>query len=107
MDEKLLTLWQYIHGDVTTEAFENFIYNEPGLEELLGEELYLEVISANYNNKESLYEINKSIETFVNTYQIYFCQCHRLRDKETIGMGLLKRRRRTDDVTPLIISDDF
>ena len=87
MGEKLLTLWQYIRGDMTTEAFENFIYNEPGLEELLGKEQYLEAISANYNDKESLHNVFKKIEVFANTYQDYLCQCHCLRDKETTDMG--------------------
>ena len=87
MDQKLENLWKYIRGDMSTEAFEDFIYNDPDLEELLGEELYFEVIAANFRNKEYVDGINKKIKAFLNQFESYFCQCHRLRNKDMVGMG--------------------
>ena len=88
MDKKLLTIWQYLRGDITTEVFEDFIYNEPDLAKMLGEELYLEVISTDYREPHQVDNIKKKIASYAELFFEYSCQCHQISNKDIISMGL-------------------
>ena len=87
MDDTLLFLWKFIRGDMTKETFETFIYNDTNLEQFLGESLYFDVISANYQDPIEAYGIKEKLEFFAEQTFLYTCQCHRLKNEAVVGMG--------------------
>lgn len=61
-------LFGFLNGDVSTEAFEQWLYYTPDLEERLGKEFYFELIDTNYRNKQVRHELKKKVfQNFITT----------------------------------------
>ncbi len=56
----------YLNGDLKTPEFENWIYTDKGLENLLGEENYLEIASFNFKQKGANMAIRNILEKYID-----------------------------------------
>ena len=81
------TIWRFVRGDMPTSEFEQWVYLEPELEELLGTQLYLDVISADFSCDRQAYEIAKALKSFVQAVSDLQCQCITLADLTKVDMG--------------------
>ena len=84
---RLEIIWKFVRGDMGPAEFEQWACAETGLEGELGEAFYLETVSADYSNKNTVYEIRKSFEVHAREASNLRCQCIALRDLADIGMG--------------------
>lgn len=72
-------LFGFLNGDVSTEAFEQWLYYTPNLEKRLGKEFYFELIDASYRNKQVRHEIKKKLfQNFITTEEFNEWKLHAL-----------------------------
>ena len=84
---RLEMIWTFVRGDLAPAEFEHWVYAEAGLEDQLGERLYMETVSADYSNKGAVYEIRQSLGAYAREASNLRCECITLRDLADIGMG--------------------
>jgi hypothetical protein len=80
-------IWKFIRGDLPVKVFEEWLYSEDSLETIFGKTLYLDMISANYSDKESIFKIKQLLKEFVHTSFPQKCYCIELPDVAVIDMG--------------------
>lgn len=68
MNQTIEKLWKFVRGDFSTLDFENWVYTDKGLEEMLGEEDYLELISVNYKSNAKAYEARQKIQEYLSRF---------------------------------------
>jgi hypothetical protein len=86
MNQLIETSWKFVRKDISPKEFENWIYSNPHFESFFGKELYFQLISKNYNNKEELFVIKESLKKFLLKFE-YQCACIKMPDNYIIGMG--------------------
>lgn len=59
-------VFRFLHGDVPLEQFEQWVYSNELLEEVLGPEAYLDLISLDYHTRWSSYEVVKVVESAID-----------------------------------------
>lgn len=75
-------LFGFLNGDVSTEAFEQWLYYAPGIEERLGNEFYFELIDTNYRNKQVRHELKKIVfQNYITTDDFNEWKLHALLKK--------------------------
>ncbi len=82
-----LHLWKFVRGDGAPQAFERWIYQQPSLETRLGADLYLEVISTDFQDSEAVWSIRERLGSYVHSLSGAPCCCIRLRDLDVVDMG--------------------
>lgn len=80
-------IWKFIRGDMSTLDFERWIYSNPDLENLFGEELHFEIISANFTSKEVVYQLKEKLKKFIISSTSSSCTCNQLSDIAVVDMG--------------------
>ena len=80
IDPYLETIWAFVRGDMEPAAFEKWVYAVSGLEAQLGDQLYLDVISADYSNLRAVGDIKASLEVHAEENTTRRCACITLRD---------------------------
>ena len=81
-------LWSFHRLKITNCDFENWIYSKPGLESELGYDIYLELVSFNFKNKNDDERLRNLVENILNEYDYtYKCSCVKLDSIDIIGMG--------------------
>lgn len=83
----LETIWKFVRGDLGPTEFEQWAYVETGLEDLLGERLYMETISADYSSKGAVYVIRQSLGAYAREASNLRCECITLPDLAGVDMG--------------------
>lgn len=78
-------LWQFARGDAKQEPFEQWLYSNDEIERSLGPELYLELISCDFSNKDSVWTIRQSIISKLDPSRN--CECPTIKDLDFIPMG--------------------
>lgn len=78
-------LWEFVRGDVKMNEFEAWLYSDDSLEATLGNEVYLELIGCNFEHKEDIFKIRKSIRSVLEVGED--CQCASVRNLDSIDMG--------------------
>ncbi len=81
----LETLWKFVRGDLTAPEFESWLYAHEGLENTLGSALHLELIAANYQNHEDVFNVQETLRTSLRPP--LKCECLLLPDLAVIPMG--------------------
>lgn len=56
--------------EITIKEFENWIYRNESIEQIVGEEVYLQLISLNYNDKDAFPQIGKILFPFTDAKEI-------------------------------------
>lgn len=81
------TIWKFIRGDLATDEFERWVYENKDMEEIMGGEFYLEIISADYQSKSPVYELKQKLEEYIRQSAPLSCQCITLADTAWSHMG--------------------
>lgn len=74
-DPRLETLWRFVRSDLKPSEFEQWIYAELSLEDLLGRELYLETISVDYLDDVAVAELKTTLMAFAEGKSDLRCEC--------------------------------
>jgi hypothetical protein len=65
MDDISITLWRFVRGDLPVADFEAWLYRRQDLEQELGEALYMELISFNYQDQGELFVLRSKLGAFL------------------------------------------
>jgi hypothetical protein len=84
-DDRLATLWKFVRGDLAIAKFEAWLYDQNGLEALLGGDLYHEVISANYGSPYQADDVREKLRAALRPPLT--CECMTLSDTAVVPMG--------------------
>ena len=85
-------LWRFIRGDLPVSAFEAWIYGESGLEAVLGEALYMELISTDYRDRDAVFNLREKLKAVL--MPDLGCECPTIKDEDVIRMGFEGRDKR-------------
>jgi hypothetical protein len=78
-------LWKFARGDGQRKAFEEWLYSQNELENFLGEELYLRLISCDFSNKEEVWKVRQSLAESIDSHRL--CECPKIKNLDFIPMG--------------------
>jgi hypothetical protein len=78
-------LWKFARGDANHEPFEKWLYSNDEIEGFLGPDLYLELISCDFLDKDSVWTIRQSIADKLDPSRN--CECPTIKDLDFIPMG--------------------
>lgn len=78
-------LWKFARGDGKRASFEEWLYNQSELEDFLGEEFYLKLISCNFSNNDEVWTIRQEVAENLDSQRK--CECPKVRDLDFIPMG--------------------
>lgn len=81
------TIWKFARGDMPASDFEKWVYAQPKLEDLLGKNLYFDVISADFSSPDVVFLIKKKLKEFAISYAPSSCMCSQLSNIAVIDMG--------------------
>ena len=87
LNHMIQKIWKFIRGDLSVKVFEKWLYSEDQLETMFGKALYFDVISANYSDNESIYQIKQLLSKFAHTSYPQKCHCIELPDVAVVDMG--------------------
>jgi hypothetical protein len=54
MDASLEVIWGFLRGDMDAVSFEQWLYTQAQLEQMIGAHFYLEVVSADFRNAQGV-----------------------------------------------------
>jgi hypothetical protein len=74
MEEYFTKIWEFIRGDLSTYEFENIIYND-SFKECCKDDIYLEIISNDYRNKDSTHKLKEKLKEYQREYRPLECLC--------------------------------
>jgi len=80
-------LWKFIRGDSSSPEFEQWLYSDENVENAVGNEFYLEVISTDFNDKSALSLLKKKLESFLRQTEPLNCECIALADNAVTDEG--------------------
>ena len=83
----LARVWCFVRGDTTTQNFEDWVYSTPDLESLLGSEFYLDVIGADYGDRNAVFLLKKRLGKWACAAAPLACQCITLPNLAVVDMG--------------------
>jgi len=86
-EETNIVMWKFVRGDTSVSDFEEWVYSESSLEELLGEDLYMKIISANNSDKSAIWDVRKLLREYLDKNSELLCKCVTLSDSTVLGMG--------------------
>jgi len=84
---ELLKVWCFVRGDTGTQDFEKWVYLTPRLEDLLGSELYLDVIATDYRDRNVVFVLKQRLSAWAQAAEPLACRCITLPDLAVLGMG--------------------
>jgi len=87
IDSRIRNIWRFIRGDMKVQDFEQWIYSENSLEKMLGKTLYLETLSANYSDKDSLNKVKEVLLEYARQASPFQCKCIQLSDIAVVATG--------------------
>jgi len=87
IDPRIKNIWRFIRGDMKIKDFERWLYSENSIEQVLGKDLYFEVISVNYSDNGALYRIRQLLSEYARQESPFRCKCFQLSDITVVDMG--------------------
>lgn len=85
-EEQTSRLWAFARGDIEPQAFESWFFEQEGIEAELGEELNLNLLSADYRDeRDAVPQLRKRLALHLEP--IRRCECPKVKDMSAIPMG--------------------
>ena len=85
-DTDVAMFWQFVRGDMPAAQFETWLYRQEDLERGFGNDLYLELISANYARAEDVFDVREKLKAALRPQ--LKCECVTLADIAVVPMGM-------------------
>ena len=80
-------LWEFARGDFSASEFEKFIYENDSLKKNIDDNLYLQLLEANYNDKNIVEDLKKSIINFLLEKTPPQCKCILTKNLDRVQFG--------------------
>lgn len=80
-------LWEFIRGDMPAQTFEAWLYSTAHLENIVGNEAYLEIISVDFSNKSQVYLLKQKFEKMLREMAPLKCECISLANDDATEEG--------------------
>jgi hypothetical protein len=80
-------VWQFIRGDLPVQEFEKWLYANNDFENTVGQEFYLELISANFKANPDVYLLKQKLGEFMRQKVPLSCECVALPNLAVTDMG--------------------
>jgi hypothetical protein len=77
--ETLDHYWRFVRGDLMASSFESWLYSNPKLENMIGENAYLEAISVDFRNPKTVAVFKAKMRKWLPAPAE--CSCHRIPDR--------------------------
>lgn len=77
-DQTLQRLIEFARGDIDTVVFEQWLYKSENIEDFLGSDLYLHLISSDYRDAFIVSGVRDIVRDFCETKHSFSCRCHTL-----------------------------
>ena len=87
MDGELAVVWRFVRRDLDARTFERWLYEQPQLEQRLGPQLYMEVVSVDFGNAEALFQVRRKLESYARVHSDMSCECVTLPDTAVVDMA--------------------
>jgi hypothetical protein len=87
MNEVINTVLKLIRGSMNALKFEEWVYSYKNLEEELSPNIYLKIISINFNKRDEVYKLIAEIKEWLINKGIVKCDCSFWKDNEKINLG--------------------
>jgi hypothetical protein len=68
-------LWKFVKNYLDIATFEQWLYHHETLEIMLGKELYLELISVDYRDKNAVFSLGNRLEKWLEIHFPLLCEC--------------------------------
>ena len=85
-DTYVMELWKFVRADMPTDQFEPWLYRQDDLEQTVGKNLYLDLISTNYTNPKEVFYVREKLKSFLRPS--LKCECPTLADFVVVPMGM-------------------
>lgn len=87
-NEQISNLWAFVRGDIEPKAFEAWFFGQNGFEFTLGEELYFELLSADYQDRrDAIPKLREQLESVLEPLRNKRCECLKIKEMSAIDMG--------------------
>ena len=86
MKSPRIIIWEFLRGDMASSDFESWVYSCLEFEELVGKNLYLDLISTNFGKNESVATIKGLLNEFAREQRPFSCWCVTLPNIAAVGM---------------------
>jgi hypothetical protein len=81
------TIWRFLRGDTSVRDFERWVYETPVLESILGNDLYMRLLAANYADPDTVLRLRSDLETAGRSGQRLLCECVTLSNTAVVDMA--------------------
>lgn len=87
LNKDLDIIYKFLRGDIETETFEKWFYASAHLEQLLGENIYTDILQKNFRDKDDLFSLSDALCAEVEKKVVNRCLCRALKDidKKVVG----------------------
>lgn len=65
LDSRIEIIWKFVRGEILVNDFEKWTYSEESLATLLGDALYLKILSANYSDEKAISQVKQLLYDFI------------------------------------------
>ena len=80
-------IWKFIRSDMSPIDFDQWICSNLDFENILGKELYLDLVSVNFKDFDEIKIIKQKLKCFIEKSGDSKCSCLKIRDIDVINMG--------------------
>lgn len=87
MKDSLHIIWEFIRGDMTSDVFEQWVYQTPELETQLGKTAYFKLISSDYRDRNKVWEIKNMLREAIAKVSPRTCDCLSWKNNEILPLG--------------------
>ena len=87
MNKIYLKLWEFIRDDLTVNEFENSVYTDELLPYFFPDDLYFEIITNDFKNKDTTFCLKEKLKLFLREKFPVSCKCIELSNLAVVGMG--------------------
>lgn len=78
-------LWAFARGDTAGPDFERWLFRQDGLEAALGSDLHWDLVSADYADREIVWDLRKAVRHYLEPLKA--CECPAIPNRAAIPMG--------------------
>lgn len=84
---ELQEVWRFVRGDTTPKAFEHWVCADAALEQAFGQNLHLDLISADYSDHRVIDELKARLGVWAQALSRLECRCVTMADLSVVDMG--------------------
>lgn len=70
-----LTIWRFLRNRLSVQGFEIWIYKNEEIENHIDKDMYLYLISTDFHSKQSVWELKKKLEIYMEKFFPLKCEC--------------------------------